>query len=352
MKIEKRGGMLWYYFSLDGVRYRGTTGLEANNANLKAASTIGAQKELEAKAGLAPKPGSSIAFSKASEFFTHWVNTVGYRERQNSGKRILASMKALRAFFGDIVVARIDRMMVEEFISLRLDRHRVTNHTVLHDLSALSTFFKDFAIPRDWANANPVRLVKKPAARNVHDAYVIPAEEEARYFQFAKGPISDLATLMLNQGCRPEELLAMRQEDVDLKAGTLAIRGGKTKSARRTLPLTSASKAVLKRRITGRSQWVFPSPRYPGQHMSKLNNPHDRVCREAGVSWTIYDFRHTFATRLARVETNPYTFCKVMGWSSIKMASKYVHVEAQPVADAMAKFDQARLAPEKLRRVK
>ena len=109
---------------------------------------------------------------------------------------------------------------------------------------------------------------------------------------------------MLNQGMRPEEVLALPRTDVDLAAGQLRINKGKTKAARRTLDLTRESRSILARRLQTDSKWLFPSPKKPGRHIFRLNSAHDRLCEkseEGGtlIPFLIYDFRHTFATRLS-----------------------------------------------------
>jgi integrase len=52
---------------------------------------------------------------------------------------------------------------------------------------------------------------------------------------------------------RPEEVLSLRKQDVDLERGQLRIKSGKSKAAQRTLDLTSESLAILARR------WHNPS---------------------------------------------------------------------------------------------
>ena len=64
------------------------------------------------------------------------------------------------------------------------------------------------------------------------------------------------------------------------------------RAARRVLDLTGESLEILKRRLQRPGKWVFPSPRKPGHHIVKLAATHDEVCREAGVSFVLYDLRH------------------------------------------------------------
>jgi len=41
-------------------------------------------------------------------------------------------------------------------------------------------------------------------------------------------------------------------------------------------------------------------------------------------TFVLYSTRHTFATRLAPY-VDPWTLCRVMGWSDVKIAMRYVH---------------------------
>src|SRR5437870_13783528 len=112
--------------------------------------------------------------------------------------------------------------------------------------------------------------------------HVLSAEEEKQYFAAAAKhqDLSDLGRLMLNQGMRPEEVLALSKFDLTLEPAQLQVRSGKSKAARRTLDLTPESRAILARRMTGESPRMFPPPRKPGQHVVSLHNPHEPVCAQ------------------------------------------------------------------------
>src|ERR1035441_9456015 len=95
------------------------------------------------------------------------------------------------------------------------------------------------------------------------------------------------------------EIRSLPQSAINLPARTFQILGGKAKAARRTLDLTTTSMAILEKRLTG-EKWVFPSSRKPGHHVGTLQTIHDNICRDAGVSFVLYDLRHTFATQIGR----------------------------------------------------
>lgn len=121
--------------------------------------------------------------------------------------------------------------------------------------------------------------------------HVLTSDEERQYFLRAAKhkDLNDLGRLILNQGMRPDEVACLGKTDVDLDRGQLQITGGKSPAARRTLDLTTESRAILARRMLGDSKWIFPSSRSPGQHITRVNGAHDRVCAagsKAGFAFT------------------------------------------------------------------
>ena len=71
--------------------------------------------------------------------------------------------------------------------------------------------------------------------------------------------LRDVATLMLETGMRPEEVYRIQPENVNLAGGFLFNPFGKTKAARRRVPLTTAARSVLARRMDGPGS-AFPLP--------------------------------------------------------------------------------------------
>jgi len=72
--------------------------------------------------------------------------------------------------------------------------------------------------------------------------------------------------------------------------------------------------------------WIFPSDRYESSHITKLRTSHDRACRSAGVSFVLYDLRHTFGSRQAtQAKTDPFTLAAIMGHSNLRTIMRYVH---------------------------
>jgi integrase len=156
--------------------------------------------------------------------------------------------------------------------------------------------------------------------------------------------LRDLSVLMLNQGCRPEELRAMTQTAVDLAAGTLTVIRGKSKAARRTLRLTAASRDIMARRLATLGRWVFPSHRRPGGHLGPVQRLHDAALKRSGLSFVPYDLRHTAASRWAEGHVDIVTIAAWLGHANLRTVQKYVHLSKGHLNAEAEKFERGWLA--------
>jgi len=97
--------------------------------------------------------------------------------------------------------------------------------------------------------------------------------------------------------------------------------------------------------------WLFPSERYVGQTITKLNNSHDRACRNAKVSFELCDVRHTFGTRMAtETKIEPFTLASIMGHANLRTIMRYVHPQQGEKKRAMERYEAA-MRRKRLRKV-
>jgi integrase len=353
MALRKRGGKWHYRFNVDGREYSAATDLAATKQNESQALVVEAQHRQALLEGRAPTRRLVVReFADAAELFLEWAKAE-YRAHPNSSRRIATSFVSASLFFGREPVSVIDASRIEAFKVWRINEHKVRDVTLRHDLHALSKFF-GYAVGQLWARENPVRSVKIPSDAEAVRIHVISPDEEREYFlRAAKHPqLWDVARLIRNQGMRPEEVVSLRRTDVDLERGVLHVRQGKSPAARRTLDLTAESRSILARRLDGDSSWVFPSKRRPGDHIGRVNTAHDAVCAEdkeegrAALGFVLYDFRHTFATRLAEAGVDLATLAAILGHNSIRIVQRYVHPTAEHKKSAMAKYEVVLAAAE------
>ncbi len=160
--------------------------------------------------------------------------------------------------------------------------------------------------------------------------------KEARGLQ----DLYDLHLLMLLQGCRPEELRAIEQSDVDLEGGRFTVRNGKSDAARRTLKLRLESRPILARRLQTPGRWLFPSHTNPAAHVGPHQRLHAAIVKRSGVPCVPYDFRHTFASRAANEERMPLAIlASILGHANLRSVMKYVHTSQEQMDREMIRLD-------------
>ena len=126
------------------------------------------------------------------------------------------------------------------------------------------------------------------------------------------------------------------------KYGTLLILDGKSVAARRRLPLTQRVRTLLENRwiSSGKPEegFVFPAPTKSGHaDQSTIKKQHAKALKLSGVrEFVLYSFRHTFATRLAENGIDAWALTRVMGWSDVSMAKRYVHLGDDIIHCAMS----------------
>src|SRR5262249_23944280 len=140
-----------------------------------------------------------------------------------------------------------------------------------------------------------------------HRERVVTPAEEQKYLAAAPSLLADVATVLIDSGMRPEELFRQRWENVTWvngRHGIILVTHGKTKAARRVLPLTPRVRAILETRWKAAGSpdegWMFPRPT-KSEHIepSTLKKQHRKSLKDSGVRpFVLYSLRHTFLTRL------------------------------------------------------
>jgi integrase len=346
MSLRKRSGNWHYRFEYKKQEYTGNTDLADTPQNKREAVRVEAEALEALKKGRpATRSIEVISFRDAAAKFLSWAE-VHYRAHPNSYKRIKTSLSSSLVYMNRIPVSTINAAKVDDYKMWRATEHGVRDITIRHDLHALSTFFT-YAIRHYWAFANPIDEVDIPSDADAERMHVLTAYEEEDYFsRAARFPVlHDVGRLMINQGLRPEEATSLAKEDINFEAGKLQVCRGKSRAARRVLDLTTESRQILARRMKGDSRWIFPSTRNHGKHIGRINSAHDSIVLEASkqgvvIGFVPYDFRHTFATRIAEAGVDLPTLAALLGHGSIRCVQKYVHPTADHKKRAMKRYDR------------
>ena len=146
----------------------------------------------------------------------------------------------------------------------------------------------------------------------------------------------DLVALLLDTGARRNEIASMQWQQVDFDKGQLVIRrqkGGRDT----TLTMTARARAVLERRASIDTHWVFPtkSDRHNDTHWMQ------RAVKRAGLSTAqgsvnLHTMRHTAAATWIQNGLSLSEVSHLLGHSSVAITAKYAHFIKQDAADKAA----------------
>jgi integrase len=218
-----------------------------------------------------------------------------------------------------------------------------------------------FHLAQEWGKVDKALPVVKMLPGEAHRERVLTPAEEDLYFrgastdameQYADAALlRDVATILDDCAVRPEECFRLRTENVT--DGMLEIHFGKTKNARRRIPMTPRVKATLDMRVSkaNGSAWVFPAQTRSGHiEPSSLKKQHLKAIAEGTRllqeemnrkdvkldPFDLYTLRHTCLTRWAP-HMDPWTLAYLAGHSNMNTTKRYVHPQEQTIRTAMEK---------------
>ena len=231
--------------------------------------------------------------------------------------------------FGERPIGAVRRSDVAALHYALRDRPAVANSTI----QVLSQLFRKALT---WGltpeGGNPCRSIRKYKLRlrNRH----LTREEYRRLGRAlrdgeADGSISEPAAaalrLLILTGCRRDEILTLRWDDVDRNARELRLRD--SKSGPCMVALTPAVGAVLGgiRRVPG-NPWVIVGAA-PGKRLMTLKSTWRRVKKRAGLhDIRLHDLRHSYATRALSLGESLTMIGKLLNHAQMQSTARYAHV--------------------------
>jgi integrase len=333
MSIYKRGELWYYLFYVNGQRHRGSTGVNiAGKAAERAARTVAAEKHRAASAGEDLKPKKIPLLRDFIEEFSEWVKTINKAPKTRSdylnGCRLiqnteLAGMRMDRITVGNIEATKFHDSPYSANCALRTLRralHRALDKDILRKVPKIKMLFaprREVMVSVD----DELRLIKA----------IEHADQTRRYQKCSPAPLREVFIIMLDAGMRPSEVIRMRRELVHLEEAFYFNPKGKTRKARRRLPLSERVLAILNARMYGeeREGWIFPSAKSQSGHieLGALQRKFRAIARELKINddLKLYCARHTFGT-VAMAETkDPALVRDAMGHEDLKTTMEYMH---------------------------
>jgi integrase len=343
MAIFKRGRVYWFHFYFNGEHVQEST----KQGNPRVARQIEAAHRVrlvKAAAGI-EDPTLAPCFSDFAEEFLKLVKD---ERRPRTHHRYTVSLVSLKKAFGSKRLSEITPEEIDHFKQARLNSGR-KGSTINRDLACLRRLLR-VAVRRNKLRSSPFTDGRVDFLPEQGRERILSFQEERGYLDAANPTLRDVATIMLECGARPDEVFRVRVEDVILMGRTLKIQSGKTKNARRTIPLTEAALDVLKRRIyQAKGPYIFPFRKGFGlpdwnRPMTQLWNAHREALHKSKIlpAFTLYDCRHTYGTRAIEGGIDPLTLMRLMGHANLATTNRYVHLSQNHLAEAQRRIEAYR----------
>lgn len=305
-------------------------------------------------AELGSKESAGVTFDDLFEMYNRIYLRGGFVSISYRDSQALLYKTHVKKVFGHLSLTRITRQEVYLFLTQKITSG-YKKKSVDKMRLVISAPYRWAADNLGWDITSPTTgiVIKKPRQQAEEDEdegaiKVISEEEKTRFMTAAKQTkYLNYFKVMQMTGLRPSEAAGLKKTDI--KEGVLQIRRGvtikelsklKTKAARRDIPSYPALQTVLddQIRLYPETTWLFPSANGKPS-LEAINNAFKRTKERTAVwikikrryhgelitspvDFTLYNFRHTFATEASR-QLTPKQLAYIMGHADIQTTLKY-----------------------------
>jgi integrase len=394
MKVFKRGGEHWHYkFMYKGQYYFGSTGLTKKG---EAETYVGEIRKqiVMGNIGIIEKTPAPTLKRFLEDSF------IPFAEGKHKDKPKTFQYYKYGAWqlieFRELAGTHIDEITDEHSAKYIAAHHGMSPSSINQGLRTLRRALR-CAFKWKRLDRQPV-IPLMPGERQ--RCRVITEEEERRYLDACMEPWATMATIMIELGPRPSEILVMRCENVHWEISQINFPTGKSKAAKRELPITDrvyerlfqwwdaigrptagfmfpgigtgachAGRAKenkrggsarrtnegmyrASRRVAGPISRPFSSQWCVQWHHAALEASGLAAGEEGmGESFVPYHLRHSALTRLAANCPNPYAVAAAAGHSSISMTMKYVHPQKSEIWQAFERKSGSKIGTSRRRQM-
>lgn len=223
--------------------------------------------------------------------------------------------------------------------------------TMKHYRGTLELLFKH-AIEWGWAANNPVENIKQLGKINNNRVRFLDDDERSALIEACKNsPNKQLHAVVifaLSTGARKNEILSIKDGDLDLERNTAILRdtkNGETRSVPIMGPLQDLMKNQIKlrdelnKKLPKPSEFIFP--RKDGLKSIDIRKAWENARGKAGiVDFRFHDLRHSAASYLAMNGATLLEIAAVLGHKTLQMVKRYSHLSESHTRDIIEKMNE------------
>lgn len=342
MAIYKRGKFYWYKFMWDGEVVRESTRQRNDKVahNMESAHRTSLAK---GEVGIREKKAAPLLAEFLKKDFRPYVDTT-HASKPNTLRYYRSGAASLtESSLGKVPIDEINDQHAKQYAARR-------SHLSPSSINCgLRTLRRAIYLAVEWGVIERRPKITMAKGERQRDR-VLNDREQAIYLAECSQPWKDGATIILGTAMRPGEVFSLRWERIEFNeraGGLIQIVDGKSKAARRYLPMMPVVYGVLKSRweIAGHpeSGWVFPSNSECG-HITTPKTAHATAIAKANEKkkqleyFEPYCLRHTAGTMLGESGCDVFTLARIMGHSSILITQRYIHPQAESIERAFSRL--------------
>ena len=214
------------------------------------------------------------------------------------------------------------------------------SRSYVHQSYGALKYFYTVTLGLDWD------MAKIPRVRQEHKLPEILNREEIRRLFVATKNIKHKSMLMVtySAGLRVSETVALKLADIDSERMTIRVDKGKGRKDRYTI-LAAGTLEFLRGywRMYEPTRWLFEGQN-PTRHLSasSLQRAFNASKAKARIKKhvTIHSLRHSFATHLLEQGTDIHIVQRLLGHTSIKTTTIYLHLKKESLTKVESPLDQ------------
>jgi site-specific recombinase XerD len=345
MSLYKRGNIWWSRIEKNGQVIQRSTKCTGRSNAVKVESAWRVADAL-GDAGLPTKSPKMILLGFEPKFFAYLENRV----KPSTVAFYKLAWKSLMSFvpLAHAHLTRVDPAMVEQYVQHRLTQN-VQPATVNNSLKTLR---RAMHLAYEWKLIQRVPKIKLLTGERSRE-FIISEELLVKIIAKSKPVMKQLLPFLIDTGLRIEEATDLTWDRISLEPKQGADRGwvfvdkGKTKSARRYVPLTARAAAILaerKGKDTSKYVWTLKrSKRLRRNYASRLFN---QSIEGMGLPWdcVLHSTRHSFCTRLGESGADAFQIKSLAGHSSILISQRYVHPTPKRIESAIGALEASTIS--------
>ncbi len=229
---------------------------------------------------------------------------------------------------------------VRQYLLYLFEEKKVSWSSVNVAYSALCYFYRQ-VLQRDWN----VKNVPRPKTEKRLPVVLSKSEVEAILNAVDDLKYRAILVTIYSAGLRVSEACRLRVSDIDSKLMQIRIEQGKGRKDRYTL-LGQKNLELLREYYRvyrpDPDGWLFGGQKKGNWiSVSAVQNAFKRAKKKGGITKpaTVHTLRHSFATHLLEQNADVFTIKELLGHSSLKTTSVYLHVSRERLGQIVSPLD-------------